>query len=92
MSEVGEHNALEMITDRRQKVKTNERFVPNGKFGSIEGSLKECTTLRDAHIEYGKTTKNDLRDRYQKFRFGTVDEYKGFYSWPVTTRAMLLRM
>ncbi len=65
-----------MITDRRQKVKTNERFVPNGKFGSIEGSLKECTTLRDAHIEYGKTTKNDLRDRYQKFRFGTVDEYQ----------------
>jgi len=73
---MSDEDVLKMITDRTRKVKTNERFVPSGKFGSFEGSLKEYTTLRDAHIEYVKTTKDDLRDRYQKFKFGTVDEYQ----------------
>jgi len=69
-------DVLKMITDRTQKVKTNEWFVPSGKFGSIEGLLKEYTTLRDDHIECVKTMKDDLRDHYQKFEFGTVDEYQ----------------
>jgi len=54
---MSDEDVVKMITDRTQRVKTKERFVPSGKFGSIEGSLKEYTTLRDAHIEYGKTTK-----------------------------------
>jgi hypothetical protein len=40
------------------------------KFGQFEGSLKEFTAKRDAHIEYVKSTKDDLLDRYQKFEFG----------------------
>jgi len=54
---MSDKDVLKMITDRTQKVKTNERFAPSGKFGSIEGPLKEYTTLRDAHIEYVKPRK-----------------------------------
>lgn len=73
---MSDDDVIKLITDRSHKVKTNERFVPSGKFGSIEGSLKEYTAKRDVHIAYVKSTNDDLRDRYQKFEFGIVDQYQ----------------
>lgn len=67
---------FEMITDRSHKVKTKEAFVPSGKFGSYEGSIKEFKKLRKEHINYVKSTKDDLRNYYADLPFGTIDAYQ----------------
>jgi hypothetical protein len=71
-----------VITDRSYKVKTQEAFVPTGKFGSHEGTVKEFLDKRKANIAYLKKTKDDLRNHYFTFpveALGTVDSYQLFY-------------
>jgi len=67
---------LNLIEDRSHKVKTMEPMEPTGRFGSFEGSLEKFESKREAHIEYIKNTKDDLRNHYQKLPFGTVDAYQ----------------
>lgn len=65
-----------MITDRTNKVKTQEPFEPKNNFGSYEGTLKEFTSKRDAHIEFVKKTDQDVRNHYCTLQFGTIDTYQ----------------
>ena len=65
-----------MITDRTNKIKTQEMFEPTGKFGSHDGAVKEFVTKRDTHIDYVKNTNDDLRNRYSQLPFGTIDAYQ----------------
>jgi hypothetical protein len=67
---------VKMITDRSSKIKTSEAFVPSGKFGSFEGSLKEFKEKREGNINYIKTTSDDLRNHYNDFPFGKLDAYQ----------------
>ncbi|MBL7873575.1 MAG: DinB family protein [Cyclobacteriaceae bacterium] len=65
-----------MISSRAQKVKTQEMFEPKNQFGDAAGSLKAFTAKRDANIEFIKSTKEDLRNHYATFPFGTMDSYQ----------------
>lgn len=65
-----------MIASRTQKVKTQEAFEPKNQFGDAAGSIKAFTAKRDANIEFIKTTKEDLRNHYATFPFGTMDSYQ----------------
>lgn len=67
---------LTMIRDRTNKVKTSEPFEPSGKFGSYEETLGALLTKREEHIEYLKTTEDDLRNHYGQLPFGTIDAYQ----------------
>ncbi|PRX56671.1 DinB family protein [Flagellimonas meridianipacifica] len=63
-----------IITDRSNRVKTTEAFEPSGKFGSFEETVKAFMEKRKEHIEYVRTTNDDLRNRYNSdLPFGTVD-------------------
>jgi len=62
---------LKMITDRTNKIKTSEMFEPKGI--THEDAIKGFTGKRDAHMEYVKTTKDDLRNRYAQFPFATME-------------------
>ena len=73
---MSDEEVLKMITDRSHKVKTSEAFVPSGKFGDIDGIVKEFTAKRDAHIAFIKDTKDDLRDRVVTFPFASMDAYQ----------------
>ena len=46
------------------------------KFGSIDGTLKEFNEKRQAHIDYIKSTKDDLRNSYAAGPMGTMDAYQ----------------
>ena len=61
------------ISVRDTKVKTPEPFEPTGKFGSHEETLAAFITKRNEHIDYVKTTENDLRNHYGKLPFATID-------------------
>lgn len=66
-----------IIIDRSNKVKTPEPFEPSGQFGSHEETVKAFKEKRNAHIEYVKTTDDDLRNRFNSnLPFGTVDAYQ----------------
>ena len=73
---IADDQIVGMITDRSNKVKTREPFEPRGNYGSHEATVKEFTTKRDEHIQYIKTTNDDLRNRYATFPFGTLDAYQ----------------
>jgi len=67
-------DVLKMITNRTNKVKTQESFEPKG--ATLEESIKNFTTKRDAHSEFVKTTQEDLRNRYVVFPWITLDSYQ----------------
>ena len=68
---------LGIISDRSQRVKTSEPFEPSGKFGSHEATVKAFMDKRDEHINYMKTTDDDLRNRFNSdLPFGTVDGFQ----------------
>lgn len=63
-----------VLTDRSQRFKTTEPFEPSGKFGSHEETVQAFLKKRNEHIQYVKTTNDDLRNRFnQDLPFGTVD-------------------
>ena len=63
-----------IITDRSNRVKTSEAFEPSGKFGSFEETVRAFMDKRQEHIQYVKSTEDDLRNRYSSdLPFGTVD-------------------
>lgn len=63
-----------VIVDRSNRIKTSEPFEPSGKFGSYEATVKAFMDKRSEHINYVKTTEDDLRNRYcNDLPFGTVD-------------------
>jgi hypothetical protein len=71
-----DEQVVALVTDRTNKVKTQEPFKPTGKFGSHEATVKEFVTKRDEHIKFIKKTQEDLRNRYQQLPFGTIDAYQ----------------
>tara|TARA_R110002096_G_scaffold106507_7_gene233992 strand:- start:41 stop:646 length:606 start_codon:yes stop_codon:yes gene_type:complete len=73
---VSDEGLIAMIEDRSNKVKTSEAFEPSGKYGSFEETVEEFKSKRKEHIEYVKSTQDDLRNRYQQLPFGTVDAYQ----------------
>lgn len=62
-----------MITSREQKAKTSESFEPSGKFGTYAETIEAFSAKRKEHIEYVKTTQDDLRNHYGKLPFATID-------------------
>tara|TARA_R110002020_G_scaffold306170_2_gene522155 strand:+ start:119 stop:724 length:606 start_codon:yes stop_codon:yes gene_type:complete len=73
---LSDDKVIAMMKDRSYKVKTQKPFEPSGKFGSFEETLNEFNNKRDAHIEYVKTTDDDLRNRFQEMPFGTIDAFQ----------------
>lgn len=70
---MSDEKLMGIITSREQKVKTSEPFEPSGKFGSYEETLNAFTAKRDEHIDYVKSTQDDLRNHYGQLPFGTID-------------------
>jgi hypothetical protein len=71
--QISDKKLMGMITSRDVKVKTQEAFEPSGKFSSHNETVTEFVTKRNAHIEYVKTTKDDLRNDSGKLPFGMID-------------------
>ena len=62
-----------LISSRSAKVKTNEAFVPSGKYSSFKETLAAFEDSRSKTTEYVKSTKDDFRNHYYEFPFGTTD-------------------
>jgi uncharacterized damage-inducible protein DinB len=79
---LSDDDVFKAITDRSYKVKTQEAFVPSGKFGSHEATIKEFLAKREANMDYIRNTSDDLRNHFFTFpveSLGTLDSYQLFF-------------
>lgn len=67
---------LTLIRDRSNRVKTSEAFEPSGKYGTYMETLEALKGKRKEHMEYMRTTEDDLRNYYGQLPFGTIDAYQ----------------
>lgn len=69
---------LASVTDRTTKVKTQEPFEPkNAKWASVEQALEVLKNGRSRHINYMKTTTEDLRNHVAiETPLGPLDAYQ----------------
>lgn len=69
---------LSGIEDRTNKVKTTENFEPkNAKWNSVPEALAFLKTERQKHIDYFKSTQDDLRNHVAlETPFGPMDAYQ----------------
>ncbi len=65
------------VKDRSHKATAPEPIVPSGKFATPEEAAKVFTEKRDAHIEYAKSTTDELRGHMtDKSPMGPADAYQ----------------
>ncbi|EZH75687.1 hypothetical protein ATO12_02540 [Aquimarina atlantica] len=64
------------VQDRTNKTKTDEDNEPNNIYGDHDATIKAYKQKLDEHINYLRTTNDDLRNHY--VNFGSVDTYQIF--------------
>ncbi|WP_421765394.1 DinB family protein [Ekhidna sp.] len=62
------------VSDRTSSTKTTEEFEPTGKYGNHSLTVIEFKDKREKHIEYIRTTTDDLRNHF--VNFGSADAYQ----------------
>lgn len=67
---------LGFITDRSQKVKTQDQFQPAGKYISADEALEVFDDQREDMVDWLKDTDADLRNYVNEFPFGKIDAYQ----------------
>ena len=87
---ITDEQILEITADRSQKQTTLDEFVPNGQYGNYKATLTEFKTKRDKHIEYIKTTTDDLRNHFSNG--GATDAYQLFLYMSGHTRRHALQI
>ena len=72
-----DEQVIEVMEDRSHKIKTNISLEPkNTPYKSFVQALDDFKKKRAAHIEYIKSTTEDLRDHIVQTPFGWVDCYQ----------------
>ncbi|MEJ0102799.1 MAG: DinB family protein [Bacteroidota bacterium] len=68
---------IKILEDRTNKIKTTELFEPkNSPYKSIAEAVADFKQQRAQHIEYIKSTTEDLRDHVAETPYGWIDGYQ----------------
>lgn len=67
---------LAFITDRTQKVKTQQQFEPSGSFNSAEEAWEAFSDQREDIVDFLKDSDVDMRNYINEFPFGKIDAYQ----------------
>jgi SpoVK/Ycf46/Vps4 family AAA+-type ATPase len=74
---VTDEQFVKMIQDREKKAQAPEPFKPeNIKYTSIAEALADFKSNRMAHIQYIKTSTEDMRNHVVQMPFGWIDCYQ----------------
>lgn len=71
-----DEQVVEMITNRSQKVQTQDQFQPSGKFESSDEALEAFKDQREDIVDWLKDSDADMRGFANEFPFGTIDGYQ----------------
>jgi hypothetical protein len=65
------------VADRNQKFLNPDALAPKGKYKTPAEAIAEFTAKRDRHIEYARTTNDDVRAHFSAGPGGTkLDAYQ----------------
>lgn len=74
---IKDEDIVTMLTDRSKKAQAPEPIQPKGNFKSTEEMIQQFNTARDKHIEYMKTTQDDMCNHCTPHpAFGMLDSYQ----------------
>ena len=74
---IKDEDIVTMLTDRSKKAQAPEPIQPKGNFKSTEEMIQQFNAARDKHIEYMKTTQDDMRNHCTPHpAFGMLDSYQ----------------
>jgi hypothetical protein len=74
---VSDEQLIKMMEDRSNKVKTQEPFEPkNAPWKSLAEALDDFKAKRNNHVDYMKSTTEDLRNHVLQLPFGWIDCYQ----------------
>jgi hypothetical protein len=74
---ISDEDIVKMITDRSQKAKAPEPFQPDKATWQSAGEAASAfKAARADHLNYAKTTTEDLRNHVFQLPFGTIDGYQ----------------
>ena len=64
------------ITDRSQKIQTQDQFQPSGKFSNAEEALDAFNEQRENFVDWLKDSDASMRNYVNEFPFGKIDAYQ----------------
>lgn len=67
---------LAFITDRGQKVKTQEQFEPTARYISADEAIEAFNDQREDIVDFLKDTDVEMRNYINEFPFGKIDAYQ----------------
>lgn len=74
---IKDEDIVTFLTDRSKKVQAPEPIQPKGNFKNTEEMIQQFNAARDKHIEYMKTTQDDMRNHCTPHpAFGMLDSYQ----------------
>ena len=74
---IKDEDIVTMLTDRSKKAQAPEPIQPKGNFKSTEEMIQQFNAARDKHIEYMKTTQDDMRNHCTPHPvLGMLDSYQ----------------
>ena len=74
---IKDKDIVTFLTDRSKKAQAPEPIQPKGNFKNTEEMIQQFNAARDKHIEYMKTTQDDMRNHCTSHpAFGMLDSYQ----------------
>lgn len=74
---IKDKDIVTFLTDRSKKAQAPEPIQPKGNFKNTEEMIQQFNAARDKHIEYMKTTQDDMRNHCTPHpAFGMLDSYQ----------------
>lgn len=74
---IKDEEILPMLLDRTHKAQAPEPIQPKGSFKNADDIIQQFNTARDKHIDYIKTTQDDMRNHCAPHpAFGMMDTYQ----------------
>jgi hypothetical protein len=67
---------LAFITNRGQKIQTQDQFQPSGKFTASDEAWEAFDDQREDIVDWLKDSDADLRNYINEFPFGKIDAYQ----------------
>ncbi len=69
-------DVVALITNRTEKIKTQDQFQPTGKLSSADEALEAFEDQREDIVDWLKDSDVDMRNYVNEFPFGKIDAYQ----------------
>lgn len=73
---MSDDDVVALITNRTEKIKTQDQFQPSGKFSEADEAMEAFEDQREDIVDWLKGAEVDMRNYVNEFPFGKIDAYQ----------------